>query len=60
MPKTIDLRRFNNNGKDAFVTIIRTKAPNILDLVDGILNAWRIKRSRLPKIVQSTVTTRAL
>ena len=38
MSKNIDLRRFNSKGKDAFVTVIRGKAPNILDLVDDILN----------------------
>ena len=38
MVKTIDIRRFNSNGRDAFVTIVRSKPSNILDEVDKILN----------------------
>lgn len=37
MAHKIDIRRFNTKGKDAFVTIVRGKAPNILELVDEIL-----------------------
>jgi hypothetical protein len=38
MVKTIEVRRFNAKGKDAFVTVVRTKPSNILDEVDKILN----------------------
>jgi hypothetical protein len=38
MYKSVDVRRFNPKGKDAFVTIVRTKPSNILDEVDKILN----------------------
>jgi hypothetical protein len=38
MSKSVDVRRFNPKGKDAFVTIVRTKPSNILDEVDKILN----------------------
>ena len=38
MGKAIDIRRFNSNGRDAFVTIVRSKPSNILDEVDKILN----------------------
>lgn len=38
MVNTIEVRRFNAKGKDAFVTIVRSKPSNILDEVDKILN----------------------
>jgi hypothetical protein len=38
MVNSIEVRRFNAKGKDAFVTIVRTKPSNILDEVDKILN----------------------
>jgi hypothetical protein len=38
MVKTRDVRRFNSKGRDAFVTIVRSKPSNILDEVDKILN----------------------
>lgn len=37
MVKAIEVRRFNERGKDAFVTIVRAKRVTILDEVDGII-----------------------
>jgi len=38
MVKTIDIHRFNSKGKDAFVTVVRSKSSDILDEIDKILN----------------------
>lgn len=38
MSKLIEVRRFNAKGLDAFVTLVREKADNTLNLVDQILN----------------------